>query len=206
MPLTQLHSASPLRIGLLGGSFNPAHAGHVHISREALRRLELDVIIWLVSPANPLKDPTTIAPFTKRYEYACELVTHPHILVSDYEERHGLYYTWDSIQHITQHFSQHHFVWLMGGDNLAGFHHWQGWKNIASTVPIAVLDRAPFSKAALRSRAACFMASHRRYYRELASSPAPVWDYVPIRRHTASATLIRRVHGENTWQNAIFGS
>ncbi len=204
MRLAHLRSASPLRIGLLGGSFNPAHAGHVHISLEAIRRLELDIIIWLVSPANPLKDPETLAAFDKRFAYATQLITHPRIMVSDYEQRHGLYYTHATLTHLLARYPQHHFVWLMGGDNLAGFHHWQGWKEIANTLPIAVLDRAPFAKAALHSPAAQWLASNRCYYRELATAPTPAWDYVPIRRHALSATSIRHQYGEKTWQSHVF--
>lgn len=202
--LRHLKSASPLRVGLLGGSFNPAHPGHVHISLEALRRLHLDKIIWLVSPANPLKDPQTLAAFEKRYRYAKKLVSHPDIIVSAYEQRHNLRYTWESIKHLQQHFPQHQFIWLMGGDNLASFHRWQGWKDIACAVPIAVLDRAPFATAALRSHAAQWMSPYRRYYRTLASSAPPAWDYVPIRRNGESATHLRELYGKNSWQSAFF--
>ncbi len=204
--LAFLRSAAPQKVGLLGGSFNPAHAGHVHISLEALRRLELDRMIWLVSPANPLKDPKTLAPFDKRFAYAQKLVSHPKIIVSDFEQRHGLFYTQQTISKITSLYPNHHFTWIMGGDNLAGFHHWQGWREIADIMPIAVLDRAPFAKAALRSHAAQSLQPYRRYYRELALSDAPAWDYVPIRRHAESATRLRQEYGENTWQERIFAS
>lgn len=204
--LAFLRSASPQKIGLLGGSFNPAHNGHIHISQEAIRRLELDRMIWLVSPANPLKDPKTLAPFHKRYAYAQKLVTQSNIIVSDFEQRHQLFYTQQTIKKILTLYPKHHFIWIMGGDNLASFHHWQGWRQIADIMPIAVLDRAPFATAALRSHAAQSLHGYRRYYRELIMTPPPAWDYVPIRRHSESATRLRTHYGENTWQEHIFKS
>jgi nicotinate-nucleotide adenylyltransferase len=204
--LAFLRSAAPQKIGLLGGSFNPAHEGHVHISLEALRRLELDRMIWLVSPANPLKDIKTLAPFEKRYDYAQRVMQHPKIIVSDFENHHQLFYTHDTITKIQASYPRHYFIWIMGGDNLANFHHWQGWRDIADKLPIAVLDRAPFATAALRSHAAQSLQPYRTYYRQLATASTPAWDYVPIRRHHQSATKLRSLYGENTWQSHIFQS
>jgi nicotinate-nucleotide adenylyltransferase len=181
-----------MRIGILGGSFNPAHAGHVHISLEACKRLKLDAVWWLVSPANPLKDPATLAPFEMRYDYAKQLTApYPHLHISDFEQRYDLRYTVDTVQSLKLHFPNHRFVWLMGSDNLHGFHRWEGWERIVATLPIAVLDRAPFTHNALRKHLAIRYANARTPYQLLAQTPAPAWNMIFIRRHPESATRIR---------------
>jgi nicotinate-nucleotide adenylyltransferase len=193
-------SASGLRIGVLGGSFNPAHAGHVHISLEAMKRLKLDAVWWIVSPANPLKDPATLAPFAVRYRHAVYLVVrHPRILVCDIEQRHHLRYTIDTLALLKIRFPRHHFVWLMGSDNMATFHHWHHWERIAASLPIAVMDRAPTTHRALRSRFALRFAARRRSSTHLASARPPAWESIFIRRHPLSATFIRKTLGEKAF-------
>ncbi len=198
--MPDFQSASPLRIGLLGGSFNPAHAGHVHISLEALKRLQLDYVWWLVSPANPLKDPATLAPFEQRYDHAAALTArHPRLAVSDIEQRYRLHYTHQSVQFIRQRFPQHRFVWLMGGDNLAGFHHWEHWERIAERMPIAVLDRAPFTHHALHCPFATRYAHRRVLPQRLAVASVPAWSFLFIRRHPESATRLRKILGKHAF-------
>ena len=193
-------AASPLRIGLLGGSFNPAHEGHLHISREAMKRLRLDAVWWIVSPANPLKDPATLAPFATRYAYAKRLTArHPRIYLCDMEERHGLHYTVETVRFLQCRFPQHRFVWLMGSDNLASFHHWRQWVTIASVMPVAVLDRAPATHTALREHFALRFAAQRRPLIALASAAAPAWNIAFIRRHPLSATHLRKILGEKAF-------
>jgi nicotinate-nucleotide adenylyltransferase len=200
MSLHAFLAASPLTIGVLGGSFNPAHAGHLHISLEACKRLQLDAVWWLVSPGNPLKDPATLAPFDTRYEYATHLAApYRHITVSDFERQYGVRYTVDTVRALQLHFPQHRFVWLMGSDNLKQFHRWEGWVEIANRLPIAVLDRSPFTHNALRSPFALRFAGARTPYPQLCMTPPPAWDMLFIRRHPESATHLRKTLGENAF-------
>lgn len=189
------------RIGLLGGSFNPAHAGHLHISREAIKRLGLDEVWWLVSPQNPLKASSELAPYATRLAKARAMATDPRIHVSDIESRQGLYYTIDTLTYLLQH-EPHKFVWLMGADNLAHFHRWRAWRRIARLVPIAVLDRAPYALRALNGPFARWMRgqrSHGRAVRQLADAPAPAWAYLTIPRHSLSATQLRKTLGQRAF-------
>jgi len=183
-----------LRVGVLGGSFNPAHAGHLHISLEALRRLRLHEVWWLVSPQNPLKSQEGMAPFTERVAAAKVLVQgHRHIRISEFEAEHGLYYTCDTVRALKQRYPHIQFVWLMGADNLKGFHRWQHWRSIFNTMPMAIFDRAPFSHTALHSRAALSLARWRVKAQDAASLPkrSKGWVYLLLRRHPASSTAIR---------------
>jgi nicotinate-nucleotide adenylyltransferase len=190
------------KIGLLGGSFNPAHAGHLHISLEALKRLKLDEIWWLVSPKNPLKKADDLADYALRLSFARGLTNHPRIRVLDVEQRHGLYYTIDSIRFLQAHHRDCAFVWLMGADNLAGFHRWRNWREIARRLPIAILDRAPYGIKALHAR---FALTHARYRlsaasaARLANAAAPQWVYLAIPRHPLSATFLRKTLGKNAF-------
>lgn len=190
------------RIGLLGGSFNPAHAGHRHISCEALKRLQLDEIWWLVSPQNPLKRSSDMAAYDTRLSYASALAAHPRIRVLDIEAREGLHYTIDTLQFLRRRYPRHQFVWLMGADNLAGFHRWKAWRRIAGLLPIAVLDRAPYALRALhgpfasRYRAARLPAAHAE---SLAGSPVPAWGYITLPRHPLSSTHLRKTLGKNAF-------
>jgi nicotinate-nucleotide adenylyltransferase len=131
-----------LRIGLLGGSFNPAHSGHLYVSETALRRLKLDSVWWLVTPGNPLKAEAGMAPFTQRLESARALAMHhPRIHVSCLEQLLGARYTIDTVTALKRRFPQVQFVWLMGSDNLAQFSRWRRWQELARKVPIAVVQR-----------------------------------------------------------------
>lgn len=191
------------RIGLLGGSFNPAHAGHVHISLEALKRLKLDEIWWLVSPRNPLKRADELEDYDVRFSYAVALAQHPRIKVLGLEQQHGLRYTIETVRFLQRRYARSaQFVWLMGADNLAGFHRWRAWKEIASRVPIAILDRAPFSLRALHGRfalrfAACRIAAAQAPL--LAEKAPPAWSYLAIPRHPLSATHLRKTLGKKAW-------
>ena len=131
-----------LKIGLLGGSFDPPHDGHRFISLLALRRLGLDRIWWLVSPGNPLKDVRALPPIAERMAAAARVAHHPRIVVSDIEATLGTRYTRDLILYLRRRCPGVHFVWLMGADNLASFHLWKGWRDIAAEVPIAVIGPA----------------------------------------------------------------
>ena len=182
------------RIGLLGGSFNPAHAGHRHISLEALKRLRLDRVWWLVSPQNPLKTADGMAPLAARKAAAAAVADHPRIIVSAPEAALGTRYTLDTILALKQRFPAADFVWLMGADNLRQMPCWRGWQRLFREVPIAVFARAPYhSNAASGMAARRFARTRLRPERAalLAGGRAPLWCYLPVRRHPASATAIR---------------
>jgi len=183
------------RIGLLGGSFNPAHAGHLHISRMALKRLRLDEVWWLVSPQNPLKSAADMAAYDDRFASADALARDARIQVLDIEAQLGLYYTVETVALLKKIYPKTQFVWLMGADNLAGFHRWRRWRDIAAMLPIAVLDRAPYGLRALHGRFARQFTAARRNERDasqLATCQAPAWVYLSIPRHPLSATLLRK--------------
>ncbi len=182
------------RIGLLGGSFNPAHAGHRHISLEALKRLRLDRVWWLVSPQNPLKEEEGMAPLAEREAVAAAIAGHPRIAVSALEAGLGTRYTIDTVQALKRRFPAADFVWLMGADNLRQLPRWRGWPQLFREVPIAVFARAPYHANAASGMAALRFARVRlRPERAalLAGGRPPRWCYLPVRRHPASATAAR---------------
>jgi nicotinate-nucleotide adenylyltransferase len=186
---------SRLRIGLLGGSFNPAHQGHLAISLEALKRLELDRVWWLVSPQNPLKPVQEAADLAERLAIARGLAgRHPRIVVTDLEQRLGARYTVDTLSWLTKR-CRARFVWLIGADNLAQLPLWRDWRRLVRMVPIAVFDREPYSYVALAGRAASVYAEDRVEEvraSALAECPPPAWVYLRLRRHQVSSTAIRR--------------
>lgn len=141
------------RIGLLGGSFNPAHRGHRHLSLAALDALGLDEIWWLVSPGNPLKPAKGMAPFEARLASAQAMARRAPIKVSDFEARAGTRYTIDTLRKLKRRYPHNQFIWLMGADTVAQFHQWKDWRNIAETLPIAVLPRPGYDGAARAARA-----------------------------------------------------
>ncbi|MBU3078500.1 nicotinate-nucleotide adenylyltransferase [Sphingomonas quercus] len=138
----------PRRIGLLGGSFNPAHRGHRHISLLALDALGLDEVWWLVSPGNPLKPDKGMAPLSARLASARRVAARAPIRVTAIESRLGTRYTADTLTALRRLFPREAFIWLMGADNLAQFHRWQHWRRIARTMPIAVIARPGYEGAA----------------------------------------------------------
>ena len=188
-------------IGLLGGSFDPPHLGHVHITCEALKQFNLDAVWWLVSPGNPLKKCAPAA-LTDRVRSARALVTHPNVFVTDIETRLGTRYTAQTLAALKSKYPKIQFVWLMGADNLAQLHCWQTWRTIMETVPIGVLARpgnrisARTSKAALTYRHARIKASNRHLMARMA---APAWCYVNIPLTAASSSAIR---AKGFWQQS----
>lgn len=143
-----------LKVGLLGGSFNPAHEGHLHITKMCLNALGLDRVWWLVSPGNPLKPVKGMAPFAERLASAEAMARDPRIVVSDIETRLGTRYTADTLAALTGRFPEIRFVWLMGADNMLQFPKWRNWREIAETVPIAVYPRPGYTLKARLSPAA----------------------------------------------------
>ena len=180
-------------IGLLGGSFDPPHAGHVHITREALKRFGLDRVWWLVSPGNPLKKDGP-APLAERMQAARAMMQHPCVTVTDLEARIGTRFTAQTLAVLQQRYPGVRFVWLMGADNLAQFHRWQDWRWIMDHVPVGVMARpgdrisARLSKAARVYEAARMPggASHL-----LGRRDAPAWCFVNLPMSAQSSTAIR---------------
>ena len=185
-------------VGLLGGSFDPPHEGHVHITRQALRRFGLDQVWWLVSPGNPLKEKGP-APLEERVQAARALMRHPRVTVTDIEAQLGTRYTAETLRALLDHYRGTRFVWLMGADNLAQFHRWQDWRWIMETVPVGVLAR-PGDRIPARLSKAARIYSHARVpgraSRRLALRDAPAWSFVNLPMNAASSTAIR---GRGEW-------
>ena len=182
------------RVGLLGGSFNPAHSGHLHISLLALKRLQLDEVWWLVSPQNPLKPTTGMAPYAERLASAREAADDRRIRVSEAESELGTRYTVDTLQGVRQRHPHHRFVWIMGADNLIQVTRWQRWADIFDTVPVAVFDRPTYSFRALAGTAAKRYARRRLKEHEggtLADQDPPAWIFLWGSNDPTSATALR---------------
>jgi nicotinate-nucleotide adenylyltransferase len=183
------------RIGLLGGSFNPAHGGHLTISGAALRRLGLDEVWWLVSPQNPLKPKTGMAPLAERLASARAVIDgRPGVRATAIEADLGTLYTLDTLRALTRRFPGVRFVWLMGADNLVQIDRWAGWPQIFHSVPVAVFDRPNYSLRASAAKA----AQHFRRARlpegqcgRVADTHPPAWVFLHATRDPRSATEIR---------------
>lgn len=195
MPLApSLGDRRARKVGLLGGSFNPAHRGHLHISNLALKHLDLDEIWWLVSPQNPLKPVAGMAPLAERLAQAAAVAQHSHIRVTDIEASLGSRYTADTVTALKKRFPSTRFVWLMGADNLKQISRWERWARIFQLVPIAIFARPAYSLPALGSLAARRFARHRLFpgsARRLATAPPPAWVFFATRLDPLSATAIR---------------
>ena len=181
-------------IGLFGGSFDPPHLGHVHITLEALKRFGLDEVWWLVSPGNPLKE-NGPAPMSKRMAAAREIMVHPRVRISDFEARAGTRYTAQTLRALIRANPGARFVWLMGADNLTNFHHWQDWRWIMETVPIGVLARPGQRISARLSKAANVFGRFglpAKQARRLAYYDAPAWSFVNVPMRQISSTQLRQ--------------
>ena len=178
-------------IGLLGGSFDPAHEGHAHISREALKRMGLDQVWWLVTPGNPLKARQP-APMAERLARARAVMPDPRVKITDLEAKLGTRATADTIDALRAIYPGVHFVWLMGADNLVQFHKWGRWRDILRSVPIGVLARPGSGVAARTSVAARAFRVHQIDRGEnLRDRKAPAWCFVNIPLNSASSSAIR---------------
>jgi nicotinate-nucleotide adenylyltransferase len=184
--------ARGLRIGLFGGSFNPAHAGHRHVADTALKRLRLDAVWWIVARGNPLK--SGHGSFNERVTSARKTAAGPRQRVSDIEARLGLTYTVDTLAALQRAAPGAHFVWIMGADSAASFHLWKDWRRLAASIPIAIIARpdtrmsraSPFTSRFVRSRIA------ERSAARLPFLPAPAWVYLRARENPLSSTELRR--------------
>lgn len=186
-------------IGLLGGSFDPAHQGHVHITREALKRFGLDRVWWLVSPGNPLKEHGP-APLAQRMARARQIMQHPRVVVTDIEAQLGTRYTGETLAQLFAIYPGVQFVWLMGADNLAQFHRWQKWQQIARSLPIGVVARPGDRISARTSAAAKVFANARisgRASQLLGRAEPPAWSFVNVPMLDVSSSGIR---SEGAWR------
>ncbi len=187
-------------IGLLGGSFNPAHAGHLHISEHALKTLGIDEVWWLVSPQNPLKSADSLADYSERFASAKVITKHNRrIFVSDIEKHINTRYTYQTLVQLQKRYHGTRFVWLMGADNLAGFHRWQHWQLILRLIPIVVFDRSPYSFVSLASktyqRMSKFLLKSTDYNCNTDCCSAPSLRFVHLKRDEHSSTSIRKTLG-----------
>jgi len=193
------HVERGMVVGLFGGSFNPPHQGHLLVAEIALRRLGLDQLWWLVTPGNPLKSRNELAPLAERLA-ACEtLAEDPRIKITAFEKTLGTSYTARTLDFIRARNPHVHFIWIMGADNLAGFHRWQRWQKIATTFPIAVIDRPGSTLAYLSSKTARTF-DYARVDEEdagvLWQKRAPAWTFIHGPRSTLSSTAIRAAAGK----------
>lgn len=200
------HKLPPARagqaIGLVGGSFDPAHGGHVHLTREALKRFGFDQIWWLVSPGNPLKSRGPAA-MEARMTRARQVMDHPKVRITDIEAHFGTTVTADTLFQLLPRYPGVRFTWVMGADNLTQFHRWGAWQDIAASVRIAVMARPGDRLAARTSPAARAMAAaklHNRALRTLARSDAPAWAFVNMPMRKISSTELR---ASGDWQKAL---
>ena len=186
-----------LRIGLFGGSFNPPHEGHALVAETALRRLGLDRIWWLVTPGNPLKSNAGLPSQAERMALVRDLVGRdPRMVITGIEAAIGTRYTEETIRFLRRRYPQANFVWLMGADNLASFHRWKNWRDIAANVPFAVIDRPGSTLKAVASPAARMLARARLEESDaqlLARRDAPAWIFLHGKRSSASSTAIRQM-------------
>jgi nicotinate-nucleotide adenylyltransferase len=190
------------RVGLLGGSFNPAHEGHLHISLLALKSLKLDELWWLVSPGNPLKSKLGMASLEDRLKTAKKIsACNPDIVVSDIENSLSTCHTVDTIESLKAEFPEVSFVWIMGADLLVQVPQWKRWRALFKMVPIAVFARPAYSARVLSGKAARhFKGARVARYRigSLAKMRPPAWAYVRTRLNSQSATSIRAKDGQGT--------
>ena len=189
-----LNLSPGMHVGLFGGSFNPPHSGHLHVAETARIRLGLDRVIWLVSPQNPLKSARDTAPLAQRMAWVRDLARGPDMVVSDFETRAGLWWTVDTLRLLKVRHPGVKFVWVMGSDNLAGFHHWKGWTDIARLMPMAVVARPGSILGSRFAPTSTFFADRRVPASRapvLAEMEAPAWVYLTAPLNPQSSTAIR---------------
>ena len=186
--------APGMRIGLFGGTFDPPHAAHRAACLLAMRRLGLDRVWWLVTPGNPLKDTSELAPLAERLAAARALADHPRIDVTDLEAHLGTPFTYATVSFLVKRCPHVHFVWIMGADNLRHFHRWQRWRDIANLVPIAVIDRlgpSLYSAAGTAGHALGFARLPETAARSLAERKPPAWIFLHGLKSPLSSTALR---------------
>jgi nicotinate-nucleotide adenylyltransferase len=186
------------RIGLLGGSFNPAHEGHRQLSLAAIDALGLDELWWLVSPGNPLKDGASdMAPYEARLSSAEAMAAGTPIRASDYERRIGTRYTIDTLKALIRDFPDNRFIWLMGADTVADFHRWKDWREIAQLLPIALLPRPGYDEPARAARAMGWLSRFVRpesQAKDWTEWSPPALLFLSLPTNATSATALRALN------------
>ncbi len=183
------------RIGLFGGSFNPAHRGHEMVALYALKRLKLDWVWWLVSPQNPLKDPSETGEYATRLAETARIARHPRFVVTDIEKQMGSRTTAETLRGLAPLFRRAHFVWIMGADSFANLHRWHDWLEIPQALPLAVLARPGYSLRALGGPAATRFSEQQipsSLSARLAECDPPAWCFIPMPLRPESSTAIRQ--------------
>ena len=183
-----------MRIGLFGGSFDPPHAGHLHVASLALKRLRLDRVWWIVGPGNPLKDRRRLPASSDRLRAARDIARHPRMVATDFEAALGARYSVETLRFLLRRCPQVHFVWILGADSFATFHRWQAWREIAQLVPIAIVDRPGWTIPAQRGRAAATLGRGKLRGRDAPTLPgrkAPAWIFIEGPRSHLSSTVLR---------------
>lgn len=193
--LTMPHTERGMVVGLFGGSFNPPHEGHLLVAEIALRRLSLDQLWWMVTPGNPLKSRTELAPLASRIAMCERLARDPRMKITAFEQALGSPYTAHTLSHIRNRKRGVHFIWIMGADGLRNFHRWQEWRSIAHTFPIAIIDR-PGSTLSFLSSKMTRTFDYARIDEDDAGiiwrKPAPAWTFIHGPRSTSSSTNLRQ--------------
>jgi nicotinate-nucleotide adenylyltransferase len=192
------------RIGLLGGSFNPAHRGHRRVSLAAADALGLDEVWWLVSPGNPLKSREGMAPYAARLASARKVARRARIRVSDFEVRAGTRFTVDTVAELHKCFPHKRFIWLMGEDILPEFHRWKDWRRMARTLPIAVIHRPGYGGAARAARAMGWLRGFvrpHRHAKKWTEWSAPAILFLRLPPDPTSATRLRAL--DPNWHNPL---
>jgi nicotinate-nucleotide adenylyltransferase len=187
------------RIGLFGGSFNPAHRGHYMVALYALKRLQLDWVWWLVAPQNPLKDPGITGDYDKRLAETKHLARHPRFKVTDVERQANVHNTAATLAALGPRLKRAHFIWIMGADSFADLHRWHDWLEIPETLPLAFLARPGYSIRALHSRAAIRFGDARLPSDQAATLPyckPPAWVFLQMPLRPESSTAIRALNGK----------
>jgi nicotinate-nucleotide adenylyltransferase len=185
------------RIGLFGGSFNPAHYGHYMVALYAKKRLQLDWVWWLVSPQNPLKDPHETGDYAKRLAFTKQIAKHPRFVVTDIEHQIDSHNTAQTLQALGHTMNQANFVWIMGADSFANLHRWHNWTDIPDALPLAFLARPGYSVRALSGRAALRYALRRvqtDFAAKLVNRKTPAWVFLPMPLRPESSTAIRNLN------------
>ncbi|MEO0495900.1 MAG: nicotinate-nucleotide adenylyltransferase [Pseudomonadota bacterium] len=188
------HVEPGMRVGLFGGSFDPPHGGHLLVAETALTRLQLDQVWWIVSPGNPLKDVSGLAPLANRVAASRNLVVDRRIKVTAFEATYPSRLTADMIATVQTHNPTVNFVWLMGADNLAQFHRWQNWRAIAHSVPMAIVDRPGSTLSFLSAPAAQYLRRYRQDEsdaKNLINMQPPAWTFLHGPRSSLSSTALR---------------
>jgi nicotinate-nucleotide adenylyltransferase len=182
------------RIGLFGGSFNPAHQGHVQVAQFALKRLQLDTVWWLVSPQNPLKDSSETDEYEKRFADTLRIVDHPRFVVTDLEKQIASRNTVQTLNALSVALKSAHFVWIMGADSFRDLHRWRNWSKIARLVPMAVLARPGYAMRGLGGHTSIRFAKYRipnERAGQLALCKPPAWVFISMPLRAESSTAIR---------------